>query len=89
MTFDEFVATRKVSIDLAHDLPDEAFEFEGQEGRIYCGDLFLWDRKDRPGGRWATVIGNQEHLSDDIAEIERRLYQYALWEGIIPGERLR
>jgi len=92
MTFAEFQAARVWSDDLRASLPD-VFNDEAssppQSGWIYAGSLYIeevqdfWPDKARARGRWYLVLGNWDKISDDLAELERELYDYAVGEDVI------
>jgi hypothetical protein len=87
MTFEQFQATQQRCEDLAAALRDEVFEREAK-GLIYIGCLYIEDTtdwpKDAPGhgkGRWYLRMASTEYQTDDLEELERRLYAYAGVEG--------
>lgn len=51
---------------------------EIEPGRIYEGDLYIQRGDD---GDWCLTIGNDSELSDDLAALERKLYDWAVGEG--------
>lgn len=87
ITFEEFQATRAWHDDLGPAVKDDALN--GVKGYTYLGDnLFVEStegRKDVPPGvalgRWYTCIGRTEYDSDDLEEVERPVYEFAVREG--------
>lgn len=91
MTFETFRATGRESGDLWDECDDASVK--GRPGRVYCGCLWIEDASDWPTdapgfgqGRWYTIIGRDEYQSDDLESIERRLYDFAVSEGIGPRD---
>lgn len=91
MTFEEFQGSHQWCDDLGTRLREAAMP-PGTRGWLYCGKqwggLYIEDAStwpaDAPGfgnGRWYTIIGRMEYQSDDLEEIERHLYGFALVEG--------
>lgn len=81
MTFKEFQMTAKYC-DLGKALADECLH----QGNLYLSELFVedtrtWIPSNSEVGRWYTIIGREEYDSDDLEEIERILYQFAIDEG--------
>ena len=83
MTFEEFQAAKEWSDDLHVHFPDDMEP--DAKGWLYCGGR-LWieemstSSEDAPGngqGRWYLRIANMEYQSDDLAELEKPLYDYA------------
>lgn len=54
-------------------------------GFVYWNDLWIEDTRtwshDDGGGRWYLLLNRDEWRSDDLAELEARLYEWALDEG--------
>lgn len=73
MTFEQFKATRRhvadvgaaTGIDLGPDV---------QPGHVYDSDLHIFDM---PDGRHLLVIFNEQTVSADLTELERKLYAFA------------
>jgi hypothetical protein len=76
MTFEEFQATGRDVADIGAEV--DAPDLAGIPGRVYAGDLHI----EVVASGWRAVIGNREHRSADLAEVERALYQFAVDEGI-------
>ena len=90
MTFEQFQNTRQWCEDLSTRLPGEVLR-EDSKGYVYCGSFFIEDAtawpESAPGhgqGHWFTVIGRAEYQSDDLEQIERQLYGFAVSEGYTP-----
>ncbi len=90
MTFEQFQQTGRDSSSMGGEDCIQDDMLAGAIGRIYLDalwmeDTYLWP-KSAPGygkGRWYTRIGNQEHQSNDLAEMERVLFQFAQSEGYL------
>jgi hypothetical protein len=83
MTFQEFQATRTWADDLVAALGPDIIYQPDRPGFHYAGGLHIF----APGGGAAPnvyelVIGNEQTLSEDLTELERRLYEYGLGEGV-------
>lgn len=92
MTYEQFIATRTWSENLATDCetfgPYEDFDVTHvQPGYIYCGSLFIervvawWPEASRERGAWHLLIERSEYITDDIDALERRLYRWAMSAG--------
>lgn len=86
LSFEAFQATRLKVDNLGKVLRDECLAFK--PGLVYCQcTLFIEDTspwlKHRDDGRWYTLIGNCEYQSDNLEEIERKLYEFAVSEGYV------
>lgn len=87
MTFDQFRATGKDCADLGGALDDGMWDgIEPGRGRLYLDQLYIEERPVAgwPNGRperWSLLLGRDDWLSDDLIELEWRLYQFALTEG--------
>jgi hypothetical protein len=87
MTFEEFKATRHVVPNLAAAHP-ECFGYEGRPGFLYLGTcLFieiagpLWPAKAREQGGFYLILNNDEYISDNLDELEKKLFDWAQSEG--------
>lgn len=84
MTFEQFIATRNHYADLGDALP--AYEHL-QPGYVYLDELVIeevtsaWPAKSRVRGRYFLSLGNIQVISDDLPDLERQLYAYAVSEG--------
>jgi hypothetical protein len=92
MTFEQFIATRTWSDNLAVDCkpfgPFEDFDASTlQPGYIYCDCLFIekvadwWPEDARDQGAWHLLIERSEYITDDISALEVRLYRWAVSAG--------
>jgi hypothetical protein len=87
MTFAEFRRTRMWSEDIGAALNDGRWDYEPQAGKgfLYDGDCYIeqtavnWP--DMPAGQWSLLIWRDEWISDDLAALERRLYDWCVGEG--------
>jgi hypothetical protein len=85
MTFAEFQAGRQWLDNLEAVNPD-AFGSKAGYGylrnELYIDDVTSWNDPARlANGRWYLCIGNVEWQGNDLEELERRLYQWAVREG--------
>jgi hypothetical protein len=93
MTFEQFQASKRWSDNFYRDLPDQCFpgfpDDDGQiaRGWIYDGTYFIdevldsWPEDARREGRWHLILERSEFISDDLVDLERRLYAFALQSG--------
>ena len=89
MTYEEFQNTREWCDDLHKRFPDDVPS--GAKGWLYGGgQLWIEDTstwlEDVPGfgmGRWYLRIANMERQSDELAELEEPLYDYARSEDLV------
>jgi hypothetical protein len=87
MTLEQFQATRKTSDDLAA-ATGNYYDEGAHTGFLYEGNLCIenvldtWPEATRRAGKYYLQIGNQEFISDDLADLERRLFDYGKSEGI-------
>ena len=82
MTLDEFRKSGRSVDDLRTvDEPSVADAYEVKTpGRIYAGNLVIEESFGAAGGNWCLTIGNASRLSDDLADLERELFEYGLTE---------
>jgi len=83
VSIEQFQASREWCDDLKNRFPEDVSP--GSKGWLYCGgrlwieDATNWP-EDAPGngkGRWYVRIGNLEYQSDELADCERPLYDFA------------
>jgi hypothetical protein len=87
MTFEEFVSTRKYCENIGDAIRDECLE--GIGGYLYLGCLFIedvrtWNGKDNTVkyiGWLYSYIEDYEYNSNNLEEIEKELYMWALRNG--------
>jgi hypothetical protein len=77
ITFEEFVATSRDVDDVSEVASDE----DVRPGRVYANDLFIESSMGHPDGAWMLVWTNQCWLSNDVHDLELRLYDLAVSEG--------
>jgi hypothetical protein len=88
-TFTEFQATSRdvpdIAVCIGMDLGDKPVP-----GRLYLNDtLYIervtdkWPERTRVLGQWYLLIGREDWFADDIAELERILYAFAVSEGYV------
>lgn len=99
MTFEEFQATRRRCDDIGAVIKDAHWEQEPAKGNLYLDDeypLYIeetqphWPEEAKAQGRWYLIIGRSEWITDDLATLERKLYEFAGSEGLLrfPIEQL-
>lgn len=91
MTFEQFQATGRDSEDLHEDLGVDFCGDSPAKGRIYLDALYIEAVAPPQGGwalpskrwalQWALQLGNQDWLSDDLVDLEGKLYDYACCDG--------
>jgi hypothetical protein len=88
MTFEQFQATAKWCNDLATAVSSDNWETEGTpKGNLYYGNMYIdhvephWPQDARKQGQWHLLLGRDEWISNDLAALERRLYDWAAGEG--------
>jgi hypothetical protein len=79
MTFEKFRASGRDVDDIGEEL--QADGMEGVSGRVYADRLWAVPCVDSGVG-WMTVIGDREHQSPRLADIERELFLFAVADGI-------
>jgi hypothetical protein len=94
LTFAQFQATRVRCDDLGTALNDATLAKLGSKGFLYLseppnaqgytGGLYI--EEDLPS-IWRLVLGDDEELTADLEDLERRLYQFAIAEGYIEPDR--
>jgi len=52
---------------------------EPSPGRLYPCNTYI-QRVDHKKGRWLLVLGNQDWLTNDLTDLEVRLYDWAIGE---------
>lgn len=89
MTIEQFRATGRDCADIGAAVPDEVFR-GGERGRLYLDSLFIVDTHNSPGWeeakargcpRWWTILDRDEPMSDDLAEVEAALFDWAAAAG--------
>lgn len=81
LTFAMFQASGRYVEDLEQKFPGE---YEARTpGRIYAGELVIEDSLGCTAGAWMLNVGNSSECSDDLAALERKLYDYGRDEGHI------
>ena len=85
MTFAEFQATRRYTDDFKRDVDCWQFDESGR-GNVYLdGSLYIEENHHPYEGRWNLTIANWWKTSDDLEDLERELYKFAVGEGMIAG----
>lgn len=86
MTLEQFIATRRESADCSVDLDDELAQGPGY---IYADKFYIgfvtdtYPAKARAAGRYHLILNNLEWISDDLADLEAKLFDYACSEGFV------
>lgn len=90
MTYDQFIATRKWSNNLAVDCEaysDGEQSDHVQTGYIYCGSLYIeatedwWPEDAQQQGKWHLLLERDEYITNDLDALQRRLYRWAMAAG--------
>jgi len=92
-TLAEFRASGVDCADLGATLSFDTGQEEPVKGRVYLGQYYIEDTRSWPDpdvatGRWYLILERSEWQSDDLADLERRLYLYALGEHSAWREQL-
>jgi hypothetical protein len=92
MTFEQFQSTRREADAATIDTAGYTVTKEDADlrGYIYVDTLVIEDTRTWPGDcrskpyrkRYYLMLGDQEYFSDTLEEQERRLYEYAVSEGV-------
>ena len=81
MTFAEFQASTRAVPNLSEAL-DRPEEYDGP-GLVYDGCYYILVVDD-PRGKYELILANEDWLTDDLGELEARLYLWAkddrVWE---------
>lgn len=77
LTFEQFQATRRECADLGAVLADEA---EFSDGFLYIGKLYI-EKTTFPAGKYHLTVERDDFLSDDLGQLERRLYDFGCDAG--------
>jgi hypothetical protein len=94
VTFEQFQATRKECDDLTKvaaygDLYGELEAGKIPKGFTYFDSLCIeivqpwWPDEARARGKYYLILSNEEYISDDLAELERKLYEWAEHESFM------
>lgn len=78
--FELFESSKEYFDDLGPVIEDD--QLDGMGGYAYLGCLFIEDSHTWPvrcdsQGRWYLLLGNCEWFSDDLEELERRLFEWS------------
>ena len=86
MYFYEFQKTRTFHLDLSEPTSAE-FDDPNQSGFTYVENLYIECNKHTPDrGLFHLILGRDSWCTDDLVSLERKLYVYALFEGVISAE---
>jgi hypothetical protein len=91
MTLEEFARTRRYHDDLGTVVDDIRWEEQRvpPAGFTYEGNLYIelvqphWPEDARRQGGWHLLLGNEEWITNDLSELEERLYQFAVDSGYV------
>jgi hypothetical protein len=77
-----FFASKKWSTDLDTDLgASSPFETGHKaQGYVYMGCMMI-EKIDHADGMYSLVLGNVEHVTDNLPELEQKLFVWAASEG--------
>lgn len=90
MTFEQFQASKRFVTNLGAELKDECLD--GHTGYLYADVFYIdivasdWPQEAQQKGKYHLLLGNSETISNDLAELEGYLYEYAIVEGDIKRE---
>jgi hypothetical protein len=88
MTFEQFQASRRRSEDIGTAISD--VHWEGgppAKGYLYLDVLYIeevqphWPEAAKTQGKWCLHIARDDWITDDLEELERKLYAWAASEG--------
>jgi len=89
-SFEEFQQSKHLSTNLGIELSDARWEDQPPaHGFVYEGGLYIecmqdhWSASAKACGQYYLIIGCDEHISDDLEMLERRLYEFGISEEII------
>lgn len=84
MTFEEFQQTGR-DVDDLREVDQDHFGCYDYivNGRVYMDTLWTVPCVTHGTG-WSTIIGNREHQSPSLENIEKTLYGFAMSEGMKP-----
>jgi hypothetical protein len=88
MTLEQFRAIKVYCGDLGAALNDSHWAPEEAPGIgwLYMGRLYIETLPPGSPHRWMLTIGNDSEMSNDLAGLERKLYEFAVSEGYIAAE---
>jgi hypothetical protein len=95
MTFEQFQATRAKCDDLSKaiddgmwdDCPIPATGFVYHDSTLFIEDVQdWWPQETKARGRYDLTLYNRQETSDDLAALERLLYDFAADEGYLDAE---
>lgn len=87
MTIDQFRETKKVMTDLSVSTKDESQA--GVPGLLYCEVLCIetwtekWKGSPAAEFEYMLAIGNENYCSNDLADLEQKLFEFADSEGYL------
>ncbi len=80
MNFEQFQATCAAVSDLGAVI--EGQSLDGFPGNVYLGQFYIAE-VNKPDGAWLLEIERSSFLSDDLEDLERQLYRFAVEAGAI------
>ncbi len=91
MTFEQFQATKTHCDDIGAAISDARWEHEPvpAKGNLYLGELYIeevlphFSPEMKHQGKWYLTIHRDEWVSDDLEDLERKLYEFAKDEGFL------
>jgi hypothetical protein len=94
MTFETFQGSRQPCADLADAIQSDnwAGETRKAKGFLYLGAFYIeevqdwWPVEAQKQGKWHLMIGRVGWISDDLAMLERKLYEFAKSEEYLTEE---
>lgn len=94
ITFEQFQASRESCADIGKALDIDMGILEPVPGNLYLGSLYIearasfWPDESKAKGAWHLLIENTETFSDDLAVLERELYEYGCKSGPCEPRRI-
>ncbi len=93
MTFEQFLATKRPCDDLAAAVQSAPWGDTAARGFLYLDALYIetvetvetvdasWPEETQRAGAYHLLIGRSEWITDNLEELERRLFEFAVSEG--------
>jgi hypothetical protein len=92
MTFEEFQASKRHVDDLGKEINCDMGFDNPVPGFLYAdSSLYIekrhegWHPMVKEEGQYYLLLGRMDWISDNLTDLERRLYEYAVREGIVDG----
>jgi hypothetical protein len=94
MNLEQFRATRTICNDLGTVLNDSRWNDNGEAGTgfLYEGMLYIenvtaaWPETCQKQGKYYLILERDEYISDDLADLEAKLYRFGISSGAVDPE---